>query len=89
MTDIIVTMTFNVNMWNESNFEPLILAIIFSFHKYPPSKLRNASFVRECEGSLQKLWKEDFLLGRNILFKLFENVRLLGSLSGNMVLELL
>ena len=82
VTDFFVTMPFNVNVWNEYNSDHLILAIIVPFHNSPSWKLRNSRFVRKCKGSLQKLWKDNFLFGKDILCKLFETARSLGSLLG-------
>ena len=85
VVDVFVMMPFNINIWKKCNIESRILTIILPFHKSSPWKLRNARFVRECEGILQKLWKDDFLLGRYVLRKLFETARSLESLSGIIV----
>ena len=85
VADICVTMPFNDSVWNNCNFEPLIIVIIILFHNAPPWKLKHTSFVRESEMKLQVLWKDDFFLGRDLLCELFKSARTLGSLPRNMV----
>ena len=76
-------------VWGENNFEPLILAIILSFFSRSPWKLKSTKFVRECEGNLQRMWSYNFLLGEDLLRKLFSVSRSLEIMPRDMVWEVL
>ena len=82
---ICVTMPFNDSVWNNCNFEPLIIAIILPSHNTPSWKLKYSGFVRECERKLQLLWESAFFLGRNLLRELFKTAWTLEMLPVNMV----
>ena len=89
VADVFAIMPFDENVWEKTNFEPLILAIILPFFSRSPWKLKSAKFVRECEGNLQRMWSNNFLLGGSFLRKLFSVSRSLESMSGDMVREVL
>ena len=89
VSDLCITMPFDSIVWPESNFEPLIIAIVLPFFSLHPWKLKNTKLVRGCERNLQEVWKDDFLLGRNLLRELLQSARSLESMPRDLVRELL
>ena len=85
VADLFVTVPIEENVWPESNFEPLILAIVLPFVSRNPWKLRKTKLVKDCEGSLQKMLKDNFVLGGNLLRELLQSTRSLETLPGSMV----
>ena len=81
VADICIAMPFNDSVWNNCNFEPLIIAIIIPFHNAPPWKLKHTSFVRENERKLQVLWKDDFFLGRDFFVRTIQKREDIGELA--------
>jgi len=90
VADIIVTMPFDNVVWSYlSEYEPLILFVVLPFHSRAPWKLKKAKYVERCEGNLQKMWKNDFSLGRNLLRKLLDTTWALEGMPWSVVREVL
>ena len=89
VSDLCITIPFDSIVWLESNFEPLILAIFLRFFSLHPWKLKNTKLVRECERNFQEVWKDYFLLGKNLLRELLQSARTLESMPGCLVREVL
>ena len=87
--DLYVEMPFDETVWSTSNFEPLILAIVFPFCRHYPWKLKRTKFVREAEGNLQRMWPNNLSMGGNILRDFLKSSRSLETLSGSVVREML
>ena len=85
VADLFVTVPIDENVWPGSKFESLILAIVLPLFSRNPWKLRNTKFVKDCEGSLQKIWKDYFVLSGNLLRKLLQSTMTLETLPGSMV----
>ena len=85
ISDLCITIPFDSIVWPESNFELLILAIILPFFSLHPSKLKSTKLVRESERNLQKVWKGDFPLGRNLLWERLQSAGILESMPGYLV----
>ena len=85
IADLFVTVPIDENVWPGSKFEPLILAIVLPLFSRNPWKLRNIKLVKDCEGSLQKIWKDYFVLSGNLLRKLLQSTISLEILPGSMV----
>ena len=90
VADIIITMPFdNVVLNYLSEFEPLILFVVLPFYGCAPWKLKKTKYVKRCEGNLQKMCKDNFSLGGNLLRKLLNTTWPLESISKSMVWEVL
>ena len=89
LADVFTSIPFDEHFWEKNNFQPLILTIIHPFLSRSPWKLKSAKFARECEGNLQRIWSDNFLLGGNLLRKLSSVPRSLESMSGSMFREVL
>ena len=85
VSDLCITMPFDSINGPESNFEPLIIAIVLPFFSLHPWKLNNTKLVRGCERNLQEVWKDDFFLGRNLLRELQQSARSLESIPKDLV----
>ena len=57
VSDIIVTMSFDNLVWNNLEYEPLILSIVLLFYSRAPWKIKSTKYVDRCEGNLQNMWK--------------------------------
>ena len=83
--DLYVEIPFDDTVWSRSNFEPLIFSIASPFCRHYPWELKRTNFVRKVEWNLQKMWQNNFSMGRNILRKLLKSSRSLETLSGDVV----
>ena len=54
-----VTMPFDDVVWPDSNFEPLVFAIVLPIINHPPWKLRDSKLFRGCQRKLQTIWKDN------------------------------
>ena len=88
VADVFVSMSFDEHVWAKHNLNHSYLQSFFPLY-LSTLELKNAKFVRECEGSLQRIWTNNFLLGGNILRKLFSILRSLEGISRDMVWEVL
>ena len=81
---------FNNIVWKYlSDYEPLILFVVLLFNSCAPWKPKKAKYVKRCEGNLQKVWKNNFSLERNLLRKILDTPRALEIMLGSMVQEVL
>ena len=58
--DLYVEIPFDETVWSRSNFESLILVIVFPFCRHYLWKLKKTNFVREAEWNLQRMSQNIF-----------------------------
>jgi hypothetical protein len=79
----------SLQTWDVSQFEPLVVGIVFPFAKHRPWQLRNTPKLLAVARKLRTLWKEDPASARDLLRKLCKFTRTLDSLSKGLVWDLL
>ena len=55
VTDLIVTLLFDENVWQKTNYEPLIFTFDFLFIRKKPWKLRGAEHLVQSKRNLQEV----------------------------------
>jgi hypothetical protein len=78
-----------VDSWDDSQYEPLVVGIVFPFVTYRPWQLRNTPKLLAVARKLRTLWKEDPASARDFLRKFCLFTRTLDTLSKGLVWELL
>jgi hypothetical protein len=78
-----------LDTWDDSQYEPLVVAIVFPFLIHRPWQLRNSPKVLAVGGKLHQMWKTAPTDAGAFLFKFCEFTRTLDSLSKGLVWDLL
>jgi hypothetical protein len=87
--DLVVTVPLGCDVWNISQYEPLVLGISFSLSRHQPWRLRGTPIMDRVEKQLSSLPSTSLNWGRNILHELFIQTRKLESMSPGMVRPML
>ena len=61
--DLILLVPPHLSCWPEEMFEPLVLAFYFPFSKHEPWCFKDTPKLYSLARSLQKMWKEDKVVG--------------------------
>ena len=77
------------DFWKPSNFEPLLVAIVFPFLPFRPFQLCRTPKMFQMGRRLCQVFQENTLAKQNILFEFFVEFRQLSSMPQNMVWRLL
>jgi hypothetical protein len=78
-----------MSQWADSQYEPLVVGIVFPFLQHRPWQLRNTPKFLAVARKLRSLWKENPTAAGDFLRKLCQYTTMLGSLSKGLVWELL
>ena len=79
LSDLFVTMPFDDVVCPESNFKPLVFAIVLPFINNPPWKIKDSELLRRCQRKLQTVWKDDLPLGGGSSAETFQGHKVIGN----------
>ena len=71
---LIITV-LGTDVWNDSQFEPLIVGLCLPLSRHPPWKLSGTVMLDGVERNLQSLPQDDYQWGGNILCELLQQTR--------------
>ncbi|KAL7573962.1 hypothetical protein ACA910_001969 [Epithemia clementina (nom. ined.)] len=72
--DLVIEVPASTPFWDDSNFEPLIVALCFPIIRYPPWQIRGTPKMFAMERELRRVWDNPDLDGGDILRKLLQLV---------------
>ena len=87
--DCIFSIPASHPFWSENNFEPLFVAVIFPYLPFRPFQLKNTPKMFYMGRKLSKMFQENNMDGRDILFKFLLEIRNLQSMPKGLVWKML
>lgn len=88
-SDFIFSIEAKHEFWSESNYESLIVGVIFPFLSFPPYCLQRTPRLCDVGRQLSRMYKESDVAQRNFLSKFCTRFKNISSLQESVVLDLL
>ena len=89
VADVVLNVPAGHPVWPSNMFEPLTIALVFTFLSHRPWELRRAPKLMALERSLHKVWESDVESERPLLWEFWSLPRRLASMSASMAWDVL
>lgn len=89
LCDLQFTIPLGCPFWTHSQFEPLVVGVVFPFIRHRPWRLRGTPFMDRLARQLSTMPPSDHSWGGHILCQLFQQTRGFNSMSASLVWQVL